>query len=88
MASCSKRGLRVPLQKCDPYLSRPRHAEPYQHGKCTSPDDGARKDLDLGHYERSPRQDDARFTIGRRGEIYESIISKERRGRLPGKNGR
>ena len=75
------RGLRVTLQKCDPYLNvDPGTMSPYQHGEVFVTDDGAETDLDLGHYERfasAHLTKDHNWTTGR---IYESIIAKERRG--------
>src|SRR5271154_5124689 len=79
------RGLRVTLQKCDPYLNvDPGTMSPYQHGEVYVTDDGAETDLDLGHYERftTARMTRAHnFTTGR---IYEAVISKERRGEYLG----
>jgi CTP synthase len=76
-----RRGLRVRLQKFDPYLNvDPGTMSPYQHGEVYVLDDGAETDLDLGHYERftnAPLSRDCNFTTGR---IYSSIIEKERRG--------
>jgi CTP synthase len=80
------RGLRVALQKCDPYLNvDPGTMSPYQHGEVFVTEDGAETDLDLGHYERftaSPLSRDSNWTTGR---IYELILSKERRGDYLGK---
>src|ERR1039458_4966066 len=80
------RGLRVTLQKCDPYLNvDPGTMSPYQHGEVFVTDDGAETDLDLGHYERfasAHLTKDHNWTTGR---IYESIIAKERRGDYLGK---
>jgi CTP synthase len=79
------RGLRVSLMKLDPYINvDPGTMSPYQHGEVFVTDDGAETDLDLGHYERfttarMTRQNN--FTTGR---IYESVISKERRGEYLG----
>src|SRR5580700_3956435 len=79
------RGLRVTLVKLDPYINvDPGTMSPYQHGEVFVTDDGAETDLDLGHYERfttarMTRQNN--FTTGR---IYESVISKERRGEYLG----
>jgi len=75
------RGFRVRIRKFDPYLNvDPGTMSPYQHGEVYVTDDGAETDLDLGHYERftgvSARQSD-NVTQGR---IYQTIISKERRG--------
>ncbi|HSY24995.1 MAG TPA: CTP synthase [Polyangiaceae bacterium] len=79
------RGLRVTHLKLDPYINvDPGTMSPYQHGEVFVTDDGAETDLDLGHYERfstarMTRQNN--FTTGR---IYESVISKERRGEYLG----
>jgi CTP synthase len=79
------RGLRVTCVKLDPYINvDPGTMSPYQHGEVFVTDDGAETDLDLGHYERfttarMTRQNN--FTTGR---IYESVISKERRGEYLG----
>ena len=75
------RGLRVRLQKFDPYINvDPGTMSPYQHGEVYVLDDGAETDLDLGHYERftnAPLSRDCNFTTGK---IYLSVIQKERRG--------
>ncbi len=75
------RGLRVTLQKFDPYLNvDPGTMSPFQHGEVFVTDDGAETDLDLGHYERfthAPLTQANNLTSGR---IYETIISRERRG--------
>src|ERR671928_1754638 len=75
------RGLKVTLQKFDPYLNvDPGTMSPYQHGEVYVLDDGAETDLDLGHYERftnAPLSRDCNYTTGR---IYRTIIEKERRG--------
>ena len=80
------RGLRVTLQKFDPYLNvDPGTLSPYQHGEVFVTDDGAETDLDLGHYERFTN---ARLTCDNNwttGRIYERIIAKERRGEYLGK---
>src|SRR5579884_613771 len=80
------RGLRVTLQKFDPYLNiDPGTMSPFQHGEVFVTDDGAETDLDLGHYERfthAPLTRDNNLTSGR---IYESIIQRERRGDYLGK---
>ncbi|HWR52136.1 MAG TPA: CTP synthase [Bryobacteraceae bacterium] len=80
------RGLRVALQKFDPYLNvDPGTMSPFQHGEVFVTDDGAETDLDLGHYERfthSPLSQANNLTSGR---IYERIITKERRGDYLGK---
>jgi CTP synthase len=75
------RGLRVRLQKFDPYLNvDPGTMSPYQHGEVYVLDDGAETDLDLGHYERftsAPLSRDCNFTTGK---IYSAVIEKERKG--------
>src|ERR671928_1553832 len=75
------RGLKVTLQKFDPYLNvDPGTMSPYQHGEVYVLDDGAETDLDLGHYERftnAPLSRDCNFTTGK---IYRSVIDKERHG--------
>ena len=80
------RGLRVTLQKFDPYLNvDPGTMSPFQHGEVFVTDDGAETDLDLGHYERFTH---ARLTQSNNvtsGQIYEQIIAKERRGDYLGK---
>src|SRR3954468_10449373 len=76
-----RRGLRVRMQKFDPYLNvDPGTMSPYQHGEVYVLDDGAETDLDLGHYERftnAPLSRDCNFTTGK---IYQSVIQKERKG--------
>jgi CTP synthase len=80
------RGLTVTLQKCDPYLNvDPGTMSPYQHGEVYVTDDGAETDLDLGHYERFTSAKLTRDNNWTTGRIYESIISKERRGDYLGK---
>jgi CTP synthase len=80
------RGLRVTLQKCDPYLNvDPGTMSPYQHGEVYVTDDGAETDLDLGHYERFTSAKLTRDNNWTTGRIYESILSKERRGDFLGK---
>jgi CTP synthase len=80
------RGLKVTLQKCDPYLNvDPGTMSPYQHGEVYVTDDGAETDLDLGHYERFTSAKLSRDHNWTTGRIYESILSKERRGDYLGK---
>jgi CTP synthase len=80
------RGFDVTLMKFDPYVNvDPGTMSPYQHGEVFVTDDGAETDLDLGHYERFTH---ARMTRGNNyttGRIYESVITKERRGDYLGK---
>jgi len=79
------RGLTVRMQKLDPYINvDPGTMSPYQHGEVYVLDDGSETDLDLGHYERftnSPLTRDSNFTTG---QIYLSVINKERRGEFLG----
>ncbi len=85
-AILESRGLKVTLQKCDPYLNvDPGTMSPYQHGEVYVTDDGAETDLDLGHYERFTSAKLTRDNNWTTGRIYESIISKERRGDYLGK---
>ncbi|MBV8207377.1 MAG: CTP synthase [Acidobacteria bacterium] len=80
------RGLRVTLQKFDPYLNvDPGTMSPFQHGEVFVTDDGAETDLDLGHYERFTHARLSRDNNWTTGRIYEQIIAKERRGDYLGK---
>ncbi len=80
------RGLRVTLQKFDPYLNvDPGTMSPFQHGEVFVTDDGAETDLDLGHYERFTHAKLGRDNNWTTGRIYETIIAKERRGDYLGK---
>ena len=80
------RGLRVSLQKFDPYLNvDPGTMSPFQHGEVFVTDDGAETDLDLGHYERFTHSRLTRENNYTTGRIYEQIIAKERRGDYLGK---
>src|SRR3989441_1126509 len=80
------RGLRVTLQKCDPYLNvDPGTMSPYQHGEVYVTEDGAETDLDLGYYEPFTHAQLTRDHNWTTGRIYESIITKERRGDYLGK---
>ena len=80
------RGYTVAIQKLDPYLNvDPGTMSPFQHGEVFVTDDGAETDLDLGHYERFTSINtsvDSNFTTG---QIYESVLDKERRGDYLGK---
>jgi CTP synthase len=80
------RGLKVRLQKFDPYINvDPGTMSPYEHGEVYVLDDGAETDLDLGHYERftnAPLSRDCNFTTGK---IFQAVISKERQGQYLGK---
>ncbi len=76
-----KRGLRVNLQKLDPYINvDPGTMNPFQHGEVFVLDDGAETDLDLGHYERFIGENLSRDNNLTSGQIYDAVISRERRG--------
>ncbi len=75
------RGLRVTIQKFDPYINvDPGTMNPFQHGEVYVTDDGAETDLDLGHYERFLDINMARQNNSTTGQIYYEVISKERKG--------
>jgi len=75
------RGTSVVVQKLDPYLNvDPGTMSPYQHGEVFVTADGAETDLDLGHYERFLDQDLTKASSVSTGQIYQAVISKERRG--------
>ncbi|MEX2584477.1 MAG: CTP synthase [Gemmatimonadota bacterium] len=76
-----ERGLRVTLQKFDPYINvDPGTLSPFQHGEVYVTDDGAETDLDLGHYERFIDQSLSQANNITTGRIYQDVITKERRG--------
>ncbi|MBT4157624.1 MAG: CTP synthase, partial [Planctomycetaceae bacterium] len=80
------RGLRVKMQKLDPYINvDPGTMSPYQHGEVYVLDDGSETDLDLGHYERFTTTHLTRQSNYTTGQIYQSVINKERRGEFLGK---
>ncbi|MEN8156738.1 MAG: CTP synthase [Bacteroidota bacterium] len=80
------RGYRVTIQKLDPYINvDPGTLNPYEHGECYVTDDGAETDLDLGHYERFLGTQTSQANNVTTGRIYQSVISKERRGDYLGK---
>jgi CTP synthase len=75
------RGLRIGIMKCDPYINvDPGTMSPLQHGEVYVTEDGAETDLDLGHYERFTDASLRRSNSITTGQVYESVISKERRG--------
>jgi CTP synthase len=79
------RGLKVTLQKFDPYINvDPGTMSPYQHGEVFVTEDGAETDLDLGHYERFVDQELSQDNNVTTGQIYSSVIEKERRGEFLG----
>jgi len=76
-----ERGLRVTIQKFDPYLNvDPGTMSPFQHGEVYVTDDGAETDLDLGHYERFVDESLSQANNVTTGRVYQDIITKERRG--------
>ena len=80
------RGLKVTLQKLDPYINvDPGTMSPFQHGEVFVTDDGAETDLDLGHYERFTHAQLTQANNWTTGRIYLSVINKERRGDYLGK---
>ena len=85
-ALLESRGFKVTLMKFDPYVNvDPGTMSPYQHGEVFVTDDGAETDLDLGHYERFTHSKSSKLHNYTTGRIYESVISKERRGDYLGK---
>ena len=80
------RGLRVTMQRLDPYLNvDPGTMNPYEHGEVFVTDDGGETDLDLGHYERFIDENLSRGSNATTGSIYSSVIAAERRGDYLGK---
>lgn len=80
-ALLESRGLKVTILKMDPYINvDPGTMSPYQHGEVFVTDDGAETDMDLGHYERYVSTPMGRQNNCTTGQIYETVISKERRG--------
>ena len=79
-------GLKVFVQKLDPYLNiDPGTMSPFQHGEVFVTDDGAETDLDLGHYERFIDEPMSRLSTVTTGQIYQSVLQKERQGTFLGK---
>ncbi|MDD5129097.1 MAG: CTP synthase [Candidatus Omnitrophica bacterium] len=80
------RGLKVALMKLDPYINvDPGTMNPYQHGEVYVTEDGSETDLDLGHYERFTNTISSKFNNITTGQIYNSVISRERKGDYLGK---
>jgi len=85
-AILESRGLKVTLLKLDPYINvDPGTMSPFQHGEVFVTEDGAETDLDLGHYERFISAKMRKVNNFTTGQIYESVIKKERRGEYLGK---
>lgn len=80
------RGLKISLMKLDPYINvDPGTMNPYQHGEVYVTEDGAETDLDLGHYERFTQAQMGKFNNVTTGQVYNAVISRERRGDYLGK---
>ena len=80
------RGLKVIMQKFDPYLNiDPGTMNPYEHGEVYVLDDGAETDLDLGHYERFTHTNLSRLNNLTSGQVYQSVLDKERAGKYEGR---
>lgn len=80
------RGLKVSLMKLDPYINvDPGTMNPYQHGEVYVTEDGAETDLDLGHYERFTNAHMTKFNNATTGQVYNTVIQRERRGDYLGK---
>ena len=80
------RGLKVALQKFDPYLNvDPGTMSPFQHGEVYVLDDGAETDLDLGHYERFTNGKLTRLNNLTSGQVYQTVLNNEREGKYLGK---
>ena len=80
------RGLRVIMQKFDPYLNiDPGTMNPYEHGEVYVLDDGAETDLDLGHYERFTHTNLSKLNNLTSGQVYQSVLDKERAGKYKGR---
>lgn len=80
------RGFSVTIQKFDPYLNvDPGTLNPYEHGECYVTDDGAETDLDLGHYERFLNKPTSKANNVTTGQVYQTVLDKERQGDYLGK---
>ena len=84
-AILESRGIKVTMLKLDPYINvDPGTMNPFQHGEVFVTEDGAETDLDLGHYERFISTKMSKLNNFTTGQIYESVIKKERRGDYQG----
>ena len=80
-----QRGLKVSILKLDPYINvDPGTMSPYQHGEVYVTDDGSETDLDLGHYERFLDINMSKVNNATTGQIYDTVIRKERKGEFLG----
>lgn len=85
-ALLKSRGLKVSIQKCDPYLNVDAGTlNPAEHGECFVTKDGAETDLDLGHYERFLDEETTRDSITLSGRLFKNLIEDERSGKFLGK---
>src|SRR4030088_112302 len=85
-AILESRRIKVTMLKFDPYFNvDPGTMNPYQHGEVFVTEDGAETDLDLGHYERFLDQDMSKKNNCTAGQIYDTVISRKRRGEFLGK---
>jgi CTP synthase len=85
-ALMENRGLKISMMKMDPYINvDPGTMNPYQHGEVFVTDDGAETDLDLGHYERFTKEPVSSKNNVTTGQVYDTVIGKERRGEYLGK---
>ena len=85
-ALMENRGLKITIIKLDPYLNvDPGTMSPYQHGEVFVTDDGAETDLDLGHYERFTTASMGKVNNCTTGQVYDTVITKERKGEYLGK---
>lgn len=85
-ALLKSRGLKVSMQKCDPYLNVDAGTlNPAEHGECFVTKDGAETDLDLGHYERFLDEETTKKSITLSGRLYKQLIEAERSGKFLGK---
>ena len=84
-ALMENRGLKISMLKMDPYINvDPGTMNPYQHGEVFVTDDGAEADLDLGHYERFIAENMSQMNNVTTGQVYNTVISRERRGNYLG----
>ena len=82
-----QRGLRVTMQKLDPYINvDPGTMNPFEHGEVFVTDDGGETDLDLGHYERFIDESLTKLSNATTGSIYSSVIAAERQGEVSGQD--
>jgi CTP synthase len=87
-ALLESRGLNITIKKLDPYINvDPGTMNPFQHGEVFVTEDGAETDLDLGHYERFTTATFSKKCNFTTGQVYDTVISRERKGEYPGGTG-